>query len=113
MADAMITRSDVEYQALAWRVASAMRKAERAHMAFHGKDYGSCGWAYVVIMDKEAARYLVKHCPAFAKRPGGTAELRVVCGNWQSITAAEHVARAMADEFKRSGIDAYVYGRVD
>ena len=47
MADAMITRTDEEYQALAWRLRSAIRKAEIQQVEQHGADYGPCGFASV------------------------------------------------------------------
>ena len=113
MADAMITRSDKEYQALAWRLRSAIRKAEIQQVEQHGGDYGPCGFAYVVVTDKQAAKDLCRLSPQFKKQPGGGAEVMVRCKNWQSVDAAEQVAKAMAAEFERSGIAAHTYGRMD
>lgn len=105
--------TDREYKALSWRVMAAKFRAECAHVAEHKSDYGACGFAYIVVTDKTAARYLAKFSRVFHKRPGGTAEMMVACRNWQSLTAAERVAQAMADEFNRSGIAASIYGRMD
>ena len=113
MADAMITRTDDEYQALAWRLRSAIRKAEIQQVEQHGADYGPCGYAYVAVTDKQAAKDLCRLWPQFKKQPDGTAEVMVGCKDWQSVDAAEQVAKAMAAEFERSGIAAYTYGRVD
>ena len=106
------THTDTEYQALSDAVSAAGIQATADYIRRNPDDRGGCGWAFIVMDDKKAARRLPK-VSKFQKYHGIGVALRVTCANQQSLQGAEYVAEAMAEEFRVHGLPVHVIGMAD
>ena len=71
-------------------------------------DDGPSGVAYLVVDDPA-----MNGEAGFSSIEGVGISLRVSCGDWQSLHAAEYVAGAMAEVFRFNSIGAHVDSRMD
>lgn len=109
-----IIRSDDECQRILDEMWAAGKTAADGYMRFR-PDTGTCGFAEVVISKAEISLRRTTSSP-FPRRLSYRGEMPSMlarCGSYQSIDAAESVAKAMAESLLRNGVDAHVRSRMD